>query len=113
MRALMPLSGFPSLRKEMDRFFDRFGDWEFPELRALGEWTPSLDLSETKDAFVVKAETPGIEPKEIQVSLESQVLTIKGEKKQEKEAMRQRRSPERFSIMWLIYNLPEADPEEV
>lgn len=37
MRALMPLSGFPSLRKEMERFFDRFGDWEFPELRALGE----------------------------------------------------------------------------
>jgi len=85
MRALMPLSGFPSLRKEMERFFDRFGDWEFPELRALGEWTPSLDLSETKDAFVVKAEIPGIEPKEIQVSLESQMLTIKGEKKQEKE----------------------------
>ncbi len=85
MRALMPLSGFPSLRKEMERFFDRFGDWEFPELRALGEWTPTLDLSETRDAFVVKAETPGIEPKEIQVSLESQVLTIKGEKKQEKE----------------------------
>src|SRR3972149_10306970 len=85
MRALMPLSGFPSPRKEMDRFFDRFGDWESPELRALGEGTPSLDLSETKDAFVVKAEIPGIEPKEIQVSLESQVLTIKGEKKQEKE----------------------------
>src|SRR3989337_87575 len=56
MRALMPLSGFPSLRKEMERFFDRFGDWEFPELRALGEWTPSLDLSETREAFVEKAE---------------------------------------------------------
>jgi len=85
MRGLMPLSGFPSLRKEMERFFDRFGDWEFPELRALGEWTPSLDLSETREAFVVKAEIPGIEPKEIQVSLENQMLTIKGEKKQEKE----------------------------
>lgn len=85
MRALMPFSGFPSLRKEMERIFDRFGDWELPELRPFGEWAPSLDLSETKDAFVVKAEIPGIEPKEIEVSLDSQMLTIKGEKKQEKE----------------------------
>ncbi|MBI2528369.1 MAG: Hsp20/alpha crystallin family protein [Candidatus Rokubacteria bacterium] len=85
MRALVPFSGFPSLRKEMERFFDRFGDWEFPELRPFGDWAPSLDVSETKEAFVVKAEIPGIEPKEIQVSLDNQMLTLKGEKKHEKE----------------------------
>ncbi len=85
MRALTPFSGFPSLRKEMERFFDRFGDWEFPELRPFGEWAPSLDLSETKEAFVVKAEIPGIEPKEIQVTLDNQMLTLKGEKKHDKE----------------------------
>ncbi len=85
MRALTPWTGFGSLRKEMDRFFDRFGDWEMPELRPFGEWSPVLDFSETKDAFVVNAEIPGIEPKEISVSLESQMLTIKGEKKQQKE----------------------------
>jgi hypothetical protein len=37
MKALAPWTGFESLRKEMERFFDRFGDWEFPELRSLGE----------------------------------------------------------------------------
>jgi HSP20 family protein len=52
---------------------------------ALGEWAPEMDLAETKDALVVKAEVPGIEPKDIQLSLKDQVLTIKGEKKQEKE----------------------------
>ncbi len=85
MKALAPWTGFEGFKKEMDRFFDRFGGWEWPELPAFGEWSPRLDFSETKDAFVVKAEIPGIEPKEIEVSLEGQMLTVKGEKKQEKE----------------------------
>ncbi len=85
MRALAPWTGLTSLKKEMERLFDRFWEGDFPELSAGGEWSPRLDLSETKDALVVKAEIPGIEPKEIQVSLQDQVLTIKGEKKQEKE----------------------------
>ena len=85
MRALTPWTGFEGLKKEMDRFFDRFGDREWPELRPLGEWSPKLDFSETKEAFVMKGEIPGVEPKEIEVSLEGQMLTIKGEKRQEKE----------------------------
>jgi HSP20 family protein len=85
MRALVPFSSFGSLRKEMDRLFERFGDWDLPELRAMGEWTPALDVSETKDGFAVKAEVPGMEPTDIQVALENQVLSIKGEKREEKE----------------------------
>jgi HSP20 family protein len=75
------------LRKEMDRLFDRFWEEEewpwLPSLR--GEWAPALDIAETKDALVVKAEIAGIEPKEMTVALQDQVLTIKGEKKQEKQ----------------------------
>jgi len=85
MRALMPFTGFGTLRKEMDRLFERFGDWEVPELRAMGEWTPAVDVSETKDAFVVKAEVPGMAPEDLTVGLENGLLTIKGEKKVEKE----------------------------
>ena len=86
MKALAPWTGFTTLQKEIDRLFERFWEPKWDEFPALaGEWTPSLDLSETKDALVVKAEIPGIEPKEIEVSLQDQVLTIKGEKRQEKE----------------------------
>jgi HSP20 family protein len=71
----------------MDRLFDRFFDtgpgWE--PLEVGGEWAPKLDLSETKEAFVVRAEVPGVEQKDIQVSLQNELLTIKGEKTQEKE----------------------------
>jgi HSP20 family protein len=74
-----------SLRREMDRLFDRFFEPLPEDLVALGEWSPKVDVSDTKDAVVVKAEVPGIDPKEIQVSLQDQMLTIKGEKKQEKE----------------------------
>jgi HSP20 family protein len=71
----------------MERLFDRMGmpEWDLPEMRTLGEFTPTLDFSESNDAFVVKAEIPGIDPQDISVSLENQMLMIKGEKKHEKE----------------------------
>ena len=86
MRALPALTGLTALQNEIDRLVERFWEPSWDEFPPLGrEWAPSLDLAETKDAVVVKVEIPGIDPKEIQVSLQEQVLTIKGEKRQEKE----------------------------
>jgi HSP20 family protein len=51
----------------------------------MGAWSPALDVTETKDTVSVKAELPGVEAKDIAVSLEGDVLTIKGEKEQKKE----------------------------
>jgi HSP20 family protein len=85
MRALAPWTGLSTMKKEMDRLFDRFWEGDFPQLPSMGDWAPALDVSETKDAVMVKAEVPGMESKEIQLSLEDQLLTLKGEKKQEKE----------------------------
>ncbi len=85
MQGLTPWTGMTALRKEMDRLFERFWETDFPEWPALGEWAPKLDVTDTKEALVVKAEIPGIEPGEIELTLQDQVLTIKGEKKQEKE----------------------------
>ncbi len=85
MRSLMPWTGMTGLKQEMDRLFDRFFEAPWSDVPALGEWAPTLDLSETKDALVVKVEVPGMDPKDIQVSLQENLLTIKGEKKQEKE----------------------------
>jgi HSP20 family protein len=72
------------LKGEMDRLFDRFFEPRWEDVPAPGEWAPSLDLSETKEAFVVKAEVPGMEQGDIQVALQENLLTIKGEKKLEK-----------------------------
>jgi HSP20 family protein len=73
------------LRHEMDRAFDRIFEPRWEEFETAGQWAPKVDVSETKDAVVVKAEIPGVEQKDIHVSLQDQVLTIKGEKRQEKE----------------------------
>jgi len=85
MRALAPWRGMETLRQEMERVFDRFFEPRWDEFEAVGAWAPKLDFSETKDAFVVKAEVPGVEQKDISVSIQDQMLTIKGEKHKEKE----------------------------
>ena len=73
------------LRREMDRMFGRFfGDWPWLEPSAPA-WAPTMDISETEDQLKVRAEVPGMKPEDIQISLAGDTLTIKGEKKQEKE----------------------------
>lgn len=85
MRALAPWAPLTSFKQEMERLFDRFVEPRWDAFEAAGEWAPKLDISETKDTVVVKAEIPGVEQKDIEVSLQEGVLTIKGEKRQEKE----------------------------
>ncbi len=77
---------FEQTRREMDRLRDSF--FERRARRRAdeeGEWLPSLDVAETKNDIVVKAEVPGMNPEDIDISLSNGVLTIKGEKKQERE----------------------------
>jgi HSP20 family protein len=79
-----PFRELERVRREMDRLWDSFFE-EGPKRRGGEEWLPSLDVAETKNEIVVKAEIPGIDPKDIDISLTNDLLTIKGEKKQEKE----------------------------
>ena len=75
-------------RSEQDNLFDRFFGPHFlatGELFSDGDWFPSVDISEGKKEITVKAEIPGAEPKDLDISLDGKRLTIKGEKKREKE----------------------------
>ena len=83
---LTPFRDFERMRREMDRFWDSFFDGGLRRrIEEGGEWLPSLDVAETKNELVVKVEVSGMAPKDIDISLSDGVLTIKGEKKQEKE----------------------------
>ncbi|MBW2107805.1 MAG: Hsp20/alpha crystallin family protein [Deltaproteobacteria bacterium] len=68
-------------------FFDRFfGDLELPSLfTEEARFAPAFDVSETDNEIIVKADLPGMEEKNIDISLSDGLLTIKGEKRQEKE----------------------------
>jgi HSP20 family protein len=78
-----PFRELDRMRGEMDRLWDSFFEGK-PKVR-FGEWFPSLDVAETKNDIVVKIELPGMDQKDIDISLSDGHLIIKGEKKQEKE----------------------------
>jgi HSP20 family protein len=85
-KELTPFRDFERMRREMDRYWDDFFDLG-PNRKTEegGEWFPSLDVSETKNDIVVKAELPGMDPKDIDISLSHGTLILKGERKTEKE----------------------------
>jgi HSP20 family protein len=75
---LMP---FRSFRREMEDMF-RTLDRHLPSLR-VGAGVPAINVAETKDALEVTVEVPGVEEKDINVSLDGNQLVISGEKKEE------------------------------
>lgn len=50
---------------------------------ATAEWSPSVDIKEEPDRFVIHADVPGVDPQDIDIHMENGQLTIKGEKKSE------------------------------
>ena len=84
-RELTPFGDFERMRRDMDRMWDSFFEGGTLRGEEGREWLPSLDVAETKNEIVVKAEVPGLDPKDIDISLSDGLLTIKGEKKQERE----------------------------
>lgn len=80
-----PFGEVSSLRKEMDNLWNNFlGETAFPGSFSK-DWLPSVDVSETDDQLVIKAELPGLDAKDVNVSISGDVLTVKGEKKKEEE----------------------------
>jgi HSP20 family protein len=80
-----PFRELDHIKREMDRLWDSFFERRPARVEEVSEWLPSLDVSETDSEYMVKVEVPGIDPKDIDISLMNNLLTIKGEKKHEKE----------------------------
>ena len=81
-----PFRDMVSIQDEMNRLFDDF--FGRPVTRpswAEEAWCPCVDMSETKDNVIIKAEIPGMSKEDVKVSAQDNVLTLTGEKKQEKE----------------------------
>lgn len=79
---------FETLRREVDRLFDDFGTefWRSPFRRELDVGlAPAVDIVEKDNAYEVTADLPGFDEKNIEVKLQNDSLSIKGERKSEKE----------------------------
>jgi len=78
--------GVNRLRREVDDLFSRFFDLGESGLQTEeGSFIPSINVKETEDAFEVSAEVPGLKPEDIKVEYDDGVLTLSGEKKEERE----------------------------
>lgn len=76
-----PWNMLEQMRRDMDQIFaQRNGD---DSSSAVSEWTPAVDIQETDGEFLIKADIPGVDPKDIEVHMENGQLTIRGERESE------------------------------
>jgi HSP20 family protein len=74
-----------ALREAFDRMFDEPFEFRFPQMWRLDQLEPRVDLAEDEGDYIVKASIPGVKPEDVEVTLQHNVLSVKGEAKEEKE----------------------------
>jgi HSP20 family protein len=112
-----PWSLLDEMRRDMDRLF--VGARPAPEDGSsvcTSAWVPSVDIREESDRFVLYADVPGVDPKDIELSAERGVLTIRGERpcETDEEARRFARMERARGVFYRRFSLPDsADPERI
>lgn len=78
-----PLASSLAMQSELKQAFDKFlGNVEGDQSSVVtSQWTPHVDIKEEPNRFVIFADIPGVEPKDIDVHMEKGVLSIKGERR--------------------------------
>jgi HSP20 family protein len=114
-----PLREFGTLQNEMNRLFNTVFDTPAPSNGnggALRRWVPAMDLVESGDHFVLRADLPGLSEEDVKVELEDQTLTIAGERHAEHEDGKEGyyRLERAFGAFSRSLQLPKGiDPEAV
>lgn len=104
-------------REEMDRLFDAFivDPWDYVR-GAAGRWTPDVDVLEGDREITVRAEVPGLDPEDVEVTVTGDSLTLSGEKREEEERTGRTscRSERRYGAFRREIPLPPgSDPSDV
>ena len=107
---------FTQLRTEVDRLFESF-PFRLPSLK-LGRFSsaPALEMTETARSYKITAELPGIEPDEVEVTVDEGMLRISGEKKEEREENERgyRVSERSYGAFERVVSIPSgADPNRI
>lgn len=104
-------------RPERDLFDRFFGDFSLPSMAFEDtEWVPAFDVSETDKELIVRAEVPGMDKKDIKITVSDGILTIEGEKKHEKKEENEQyhRVERRYGTFSRTMRLPdEVDADKV
>ena len=75
--------GLEGFHRDIDALFD--GVFGSPDAAPVTDWTPRVETFVKDDKLVIRADLPGVDPKEVDISLEGNILTVRGERKAEKE----------------------------
>lgn len=116
-RRFDPLRDMLSLQERMNRLFeDSLSSMRPASPFAGGSWTPMADVYETADAYVVHVDLPGLDPGDVEVSVDGDRLTIRGERRPKGGTrpdafLRMERSYGPFSRSFALR--PEVDPDRV
>jgi HSP20 family protein len=111
-----PLRELSSLQTEMNRLFNTAFDAPAGGNGGARRWTPAMDLVETDEHFVLRADLPGMTEDDVNIELEDNVLTVSGERKAEHEEKREGfyRVERAFGTFSRALTLPRGiDPEAV
>jgi HSP20 family protein len=111
-----PFRELSSLQTEMNRLFNAAFDSPSAANNPARRWTPAMDLMETDEEFVLRADLPGMSESDVSVELEDNVLTVSGERKTEHEDKREGfyRMERAFGSFSRSLTLPKGvDPEAV
>lgn len=107
MTAFHALTG---LHRELGRVFDDRPLYRYtPESSETSSWTPQVDIKEDESGFTVIADVPGVDPANVDITLDNNVLTIRGERESETNGLR-RRERSRGSFL-RQFTLPESVDE--
>ncbi len=101
-------------RRDFERAFGSSARDEYYSCATPAAWSPAVDIKEVEDAYVLSADMPGVDPKDIEVKMEKGVLTIKGERSTEAAEDRKRYARvERVNgSFYRQFSLPETVDEE-
>jgi HSP20 family protein len=110
-----PFRDLSMLQDRMNRLFDNAGrTWQPDEASATTTWSPAVDIFETEGEIVVKAELPGMDRKDITLHLENNVLTLKGERRFEKDTKDENyhRIERSYGVFSRSFSIPATVDEE-
>ena len=115
-RFVMPNSDFKTLQNQINRIFEPFARFSAgDEDLVSGTWVPPVDVAETQDKILVRAEVPGIKQEDVQIEFENGLLTIRGERQIEKtDAVTWHRVERTYGNFSRSFTLPRSiDPEKI
>ena len=97
----------------LDRFHQQLDHLPYSQMSS---WRPAVDIKEEKDCFLIVADVPGVDPKDIEITMENGMLTVKGERRSERKDSNEKykRAERRMDAFYRCFSLPDtADGERI